>query len=111
VKLGKDGLLRVNNPGRHRVEIYTAEGDLELSWGKATVGIEGFCGCCNPTALGLLADGRCITCEKGLPRVKVIRQRGAFECVVAGTESFPQNSRAGNIMDKEECMLVSRGGR
>ena len=91
VQLGKDGLLRVNNTGRHCVEIYTANGDLELSWGKPTTAIEGFCGCCNPVGLDLLPDGRYVTCEKGLPRVKVYSADGTFECVVAGTESFPEN--------------------
>jgi hypothetical protein len=91
VKLARDGLLRVNNPGRHRVEAYTADGDLEFAWGKPTAAIEGFCGCCNPIALALLPDGRNVTCEKGLPRVKVYSADGAFECVVAGPESFSAN--------------------
>ncbi len=40
VKMGRDGLLRVNNPGRHSVEVYNANGDLESSWGKATAAID-----------------------------------------------------------------------
>ena len=49
--LAPDGLLRVVNPGLHRIEAYTAEGDCEhpLTWGKASLAIEGFCGCCNPS--------------------------------------------------------------
>jgi hypothetical protein len=99
VELGKDGLLRVNNPGRHCVETYTTGGDLELSWGKPSDAIGGFCGCCNPVGLALLPDGRVITCEKGLPRVKVYSADGTFECVVAGTESFPENAKAGSVHD------------
>jgi len=91
VELGRDGLLRVNNPGRHRVEGYTAGGDLEYFWGKPSGAIQGFCGCCNPIGLALLPDGRCVTCEKGLPRVKIYSSDGAFECVVAGPESFSEN--------------------
>jgi hypothetical protein len=91
VKLARDGLLRVNNPGRHRVEAYTADGDLEFAWGKPSAAIEGFCGCCNPVGLALLPDDRYVTCEKGLPRVKIYSKEGAFECVVAGTESFSAN--------------------
>ena len=91
VKLARDGLLRVNNPGRHQVEAYTADGDLEFFWGKPSAAIEGFCGCCNPVGLALLPDDRYVTCEKGLPRVKVYSKEGAFECVVAGTESFSAN--------------------
>jgi len=94
VKLAPDGLLRVTNPGRHRVELYTPEGDFEGAWGEASMGITGFCGCCNPISLALLPDGRCVTCEKGLPRVKVYRADGRLESVVAGVESFTANARA-----------------
>ncbi|HEY5915565.1 MAG TPA: hypothetical protein VJA21_33695 [Verrucomicrobiae bacterium] len=99
VALGKDGLLRVNNPGRHCVETYTVGGDLELSWGKPSAAIDGFCGCCNPVALALLPDGSCVTCEKGLPRVKVYAADGTFQSVVAGPDSFPENAKAGSIHD------------
>lgn len=95
VELHRDGLLRVNNPGRHRVEAYTVEGDFELAWGRPSLGIEGFCGCCNPINLALLPDGSFVTCEKGLPRVKIHAVDGSFACVVAGPESFPENARTG----------------
>ncbi len=94
VEIARDGLLRVNNPGRHRVEIYTADGDFEGSWGTVSMGITGFCGCCNPINLALLADGRFVTCEKGLPRVKIYSATGEFESVVAGVEIFSENGKA-----------------
>jgi hypothetical protein len=93
VELHRDGLLRVNNPGRHRVEAYTMEGEFVLGWGRASAAIDGFCGCCNPINIALMPDGRFVTCEKGLPRVKVYGLDGTFESVVAGTESFPENAR------------------
>jgi hypothetical protein len=99
VALGHDGLLRVNNFGRHRVEVYTAGGDLEQTWGQPSNGIRGFCGCCNPTGLAMLPDGRYVTCEKGLPRVKVCSAEGKLDCVVAGTESFPENTKAHSMAD------------
>jgi hypothetical protein len=105
VKLGRDGLLRVNNTGRHRVEAYTPSGDLEFSWGKPTNAIEGFCGCCNPVGLALLPDGRYVTCEKGLPRVKVYSPEGTFESVVAGAESFVENAKATFVKGTEDCRL------
>ena len=94
VKLASDGLLRVTNPGRHQVEAYTRDGDFEFAWGKTTTAIEGFCGCCNPIGIALLPDGRCVTCEKGLPRVKVYSPQGQFESVVAGSELFTNEGRA-----------------
>ncbi len=94
VELHRDGLLRVNNPGRHRVEAYTLDGDFEGAWGQPTMAITGFCGCCNPINLALLPDGKFVTCEKGLPRVKICSATGEFESVVAGPESFVENARA-----------------
>lgn len=105
VRVHPDGLLRVNNPGRHRVEAYTPEGDFEISWGSPSAGISGFCGCCNPIGLALLPDGRTVTAEKGLPRVKVYRADGTFESVVAGTESFADQRR--QCSDPNDC---TRGG-
>lgn len=95
VRLAADGLLRVNDPGRHRIEVYTTDGDLELAWGEPSAAIHGFCGCCNPIGLALLPDGRTVTCEKGLPRVKVYHADGALESVVAGPETFAENARPG----------------
>ncbi len=105
VKLGKDGLLRVNNPGRHCVEVFTPEGDLEFSWGKPSFAIEGFCGCCNPVGLALFSDGRCVTCEKGVPRVKIYSNDRTLQGVVAGPESFRQNGRAGQVSDRSDGTL------
>jgi hypothetical protein len=103
VALGGDGVLRVTNPGRHRVDLFTQDGDFELSWGEATMGIKGFCGCCNPIHLALLPDGRVVTCEKGLPRVKVYSAHGDFETVVAGPESFPENAKACTAKGLGDC--------
>jgi hypothetical protein len=107
VKLAKDGLLRVTNPGRHRVEVYTTDGDFEQAWGRAGAAIEHFCGCCNPTNLALLADGRVVTFEKGIPRVKVYGPDGAFESVVAGAESFAENAK---VCGPNDCTLGGLDG-
>ena len=89
-----DGLLKVANPGRHTIEAYTLDGDFEFAWGKTSMGIEGFCGCCNPVNFAVLPDGRFVTCEKGLPRVKIYEADGAFTGVVAGPEAFTENRKS-----------------
>lgn len=94
VELGADGLLRVANPGRRTIETYTIEGDLELSWGKPGAAIDAFCGCCNPGNIELLPDGRVMTFEKGLPRVKIFSATGEFDCVVAGPTSFSNPNKS-----------------
>jgi len=88
VALSPDGLVRAVNPGAHRVEGYTLDGDLEVVWGKASLAIDGFCGCCNPAHFTMLPDGSFITVEKGLPRVKVYDPQGQFIAVVAGPEQL-----------------------
>ena len=82
--MAPDGLLRVVNPGRHRIEAYTTDGELEVAWGRFGSDIEGFTGCCNPVSLAMLPDGGFVTCEKGVVRVKVFGPDGRFIGVVAG---------------------------
>ena len=91
VAIGPDGLLRVANPGMHEVEAFTFDGHLEFSWGKPGMGIKDFCGCCNPSNIAILADGRIVTAEKGIPRVKVCSAAGEFECVVVGSSVLAPN--------------------
>ncbi|MHC4867328.1 MAG: NHL repeat-containing protein [Planctomycetota bacterium] len=86
--VGRDGLLRVVNPGRHRIEAYTFDGDLEFWWGKFSSGLEGFTGCCNPVNFAILPDDSFVTCEKGLIRVKVYDGQGSFTGVVAGPKEL-----------------------
>ena len=88
IATASDGLLRVVNPGRHLIEAYTVDGDREWVWGKASVSIEGFSGCCNPINFAILPDGGFVTCEKGLVRVKVYDADGNFTGVVAGPDQL-----------------------
>jgi hypothetical protein len=93
-----DGLLRVVNPGRHLIEAYTPTGDREWAWGKTSLKVDGFSGCCNPVSLAVLPDGGFVTCEKGLPRVKVYDAEGQFVGVVAGPDDLGStDSKAGKL--------------
>ncbi|MFP3936829.1 MAG: NHL repeat-containing protein [Phycisphaerae bacterium] len=108
VAVGDDGLIRVTNPGRWRVETYTPGGSLELSWGEPSMrDIEGFCGCCNPTDVAVLSDSRVVTAEKGLPRVKLYDAHGEFQCVVAPTSMFdPRTNRLDLAVDSQDRIYV-----
>ena len=108
VAIGREGLLWVANPGRFRLEAYTAGGDLEIWWGKSSSSqIEGFCGCCNPSNFAILPDGKFVTAEEGLPRVKIYKADGTFEGVVAGTESFAEGTVGLDVAaDSHGCILV-----
>jgi hypothetical protein len=115
-----DGLLRVVNPGRHRIEAYTFDGDLEFWWGIYSVNVEGFCGCCNPVNFAICNNGSFVTVEKGLIRVKVYDADGNFTGVVAGPEQlakpgevkicqFPADCQAGGFdvaVDNKQQVLI-----
>ncbi|MGD2095790.1 MAG: NHL repeat-containing protein [Phycisphaerales bacterium] len=96
-----DGLLRVINPGRHRIEAYTFNGDLEFWWGEFSSSVEGFCGCCNPVNFVILEDESFVTCEKGLKRVKIYDPEGTFVGVVATPEQLGGPARI--CVLPEEC--------
>ncbi len=85
--LNKDGILYVNNPGLCRVEKYDQNGKRVGVWGKPGDKPEEFSGCCNPTNVALLPDGRVITAEKLAPRVKVYDDSGRMLAFI-GPEFF-----------------------
>ncbi len=97
VAVTADGLLRVVNPGARRIETFTAEGDLLGHWGKASADIDGFFGCCNPADFTVLPDGRFVTAEKGIPRVKIYSPKGELECVVADPQMLGQTVSAAQL--------------
>ena len=110
--VGRDGLLRVVNPGIHRIEAYTFEGDLEFSWGEFSSGVKGFCGCCNPVNFAILpgpdfsgADDHFVTCEKGLTRVKIYDPEGSFIGVVAGPEQLVEGGKVEICDTPAECQI------
>ena len=103
VAVGPDGLLRVVNPGRHRIETYFQDGTLVSAWGQASFEVEGFAGCCNPAHIAILPDGRHATSEKGLVRVKVHAADGSLECVVADATAL------GEDVSPREVAADSRG--
>ncbi len=104
--VSQDGLLRIANPGRNRIETYTRDGDLEFAWGERSVGIKGFCGCCNPVSFAILPDGGFVTAEKGLDRVKLYNSDGGFVGVVAGPAQLGKEGQLKVCNTPEEC----RGG-
>jgi hypothetical protein len=105
--VGRKGELWVVNPGRHSFEQYNMEGELIKLWGKASMTIDGFCGCCNPTNFAMLSDGSFVTSEKGIERIKVYKPNGDFSCVVAGPDSFIEGTRGLDLaVDSKDRILV-----
>ncbi|MBN2531601.1 MAG: hypothetical protein JXB88_01850 [Spirochaetales bacterium] len=91
-----DNTFWVTNPGRFRVEHWSAKGDFLSQWGSPGGGIDTFSGCCNPVHITLLPtyseDNKgsmaIITAEKGIPRVKQYHDSGDFRCIVAPPSLF-----------------------
>jgi len=73
-----DGNIWVVNPGRHQLQRHAAEGALLASWSQPAQTVTGFAGCCNPAWVACLPDGRLVTSEKKVPRVKLFSPRGEF---------------------------------
>ncbi len=110
--IGRDGLLRVTNPGIQHIEAYTFSGDLEYSWGEYSNNVEGFCGCCNPVNFAIIfgdnpsgANDKFVTCEKGLTRVKIYDSFGKFLGVVAGPEQLIEGGKVEVCDSPEECQM------
>jgi hypothetical protein len=107
VAVDEDGFLWAANTGRHSLENYTFEGDLRSSWGEFSMGIEGFCGCCNPSHFALTEDGSFVTSEKGIPRVKITNRAGLPAAVVAGPDQFDEGTEGLDLaVDSRDRILV-----
>lgn len=96
-----EGSLWVANTGLLKIENYTNEGTLRAFWGKPSFDLDGFTGCCNPAHFIILSDGSFVTSEKGLIRIKVHKPSGEFDCVVAGPETFDENSNPPDLAADE----------
>lgn len=111
VAVAGDGLIWIANPGRHQLEAYDPNGELQRFWGRPGTDVESFLGCCNPSDFALLADGRFVTAEKGVPRVKVYLADGRFDCVVVGPEAFGDYAGSLDVaIDKDNRVLVLQPG-
>jgi hypothetical protein len=105
--INRTGQLWVVDPGRHTMMNFSYDGKLISQWGKASMGVEGFCGCCNPSNFAFLSDGSFITSEKGIERIKIYQPDGKYKYLVAAPGSFEEGTRGLDIaVDSEERILI-----
>ncbi|MCG8570740.1 MAG: hypothetical protein MJB14_11430 [Spirochaetes bacterium] len=78
--------LIVANPGKHQIITFDSAGNYLESWQASGMDIHGFSGCCNPIALAVLKNGSLVTGEKGIPRLKIVDQKGKLISVVASPQ-------------------------
>ena len=97
VDINSYGELWAVNPGLHALENDTYDGYMRAYWENTGVKLEGFSGCCNPAHFTFLDDGRFVTSEKGLVRIKIYKPSGEFESVVAAPKKFKDQGEAPDI--------------
>jgi hypothetical protein len=102
-----EGELWVANPGIHTLQNYDEEGTLLASWSNSSPKIEGFNGCCNPAKFTFLPDGRFLTSEKGLVRIKIYSPEGKFESVVAAPEKFVTDGEAPDLAIDDQGNIIA----
>jgi len=106
----KAGVIYVTNPGLTRVERYGLDGRLLGFWGEGGVQAQQFSGCCNPTAVALLGEGRIVTAEKITPRVKVYDAKGEMLAFI-GPEHFTKEAAGLSLaIDSAGRLFVSDPG-
>ncbi len=72
-----DGTVLATDTGRHRVTSWALDGAPGAAFGKFGMADPAdFVGCCNPVNLALTPDGKVVTAEKMIPRVKVFERDG-----------------------------------
>lgn len=85
------GVIHAPNPGKHRVERYSPEGELLGRFGRFD-GRDpaGFSGCCNPTNIALTPDGLIVVTVKAEPGVKVYNADGKLLAVLGNDDFDPR---------------------
>jgi hypothetical protein len=104
--------LWVANPGRHSLEEYDFLGNPKSRWGIASMTVDGFCGCCNPSNFVRMKDGAFVTSEKGIERIKIYEKDGRLREVVAFPEAFTEGTQGLDLaVDAENRIIVLDPGK
>lgn len=102
-----DEVLYCSNPGRHKVEKYTPDGEYIGAFGKAGGAIGMFCGCCNPVHLAYTATGEIITSEKGNPRISCYSPDGEFRSLLLDRKTLGGGNTAYDIKVENDKIFVT----
>lgn len=104
------GTLWVVNPGLLGLESYRDNGDIISYWYKPPpdMSLESFSGCCNPVHIAFNSEGKLVTSEKGLVRIKMYEvSQGIFEELVVGSSLFPKYLSVKDLaVDKSDRILA-----
>lgn len=104
-----DGNVFCSNPGRHKVEKYTTEGEFIASFGKTGTEPGTFSGCCNPVVLTPAHNGEILTSEKGRPRISCYSENGKFRSVLLDAKALGGGNSAYDVRILNDKLLVACG--
>jgi hypothetical protein len=91
ISVGGDGRVHATDPGRHQVTSWSLDGAPAGSFGKfGLTNPEDFVGCCNPVNLAIAPDGKIVTAEKVIARVKVYNAGGKLLALIGPEHFDPQ---------------------
>jgi hypothetical protein len=104
----KDGTILAANPGKHRVERYSASGQLLGRIGRFTgPDPAGFSGCCNPTNVAVAGGRGVFVTEKAGPRAKLYDLSFKLLAVIHGDEFDPMCKNMDIAVDARGAVYVA----
>lgn len=87
VALDRNNTLYTANTGNHRIETRSIDGAVISYFGEPGTAPQFFCGCCAPAHFILVPEGY-VTAEKGINRIKILDNSGAFIEFVNSKNNF-----------------------
>lgn len=90
VDLTDDNQIYIANTGKSRIELRNLDGSIVSTIGEPGNSPGYFCGCCNPSHF-IRINGGFITAEKGINRIKIIDNKGAFIEFVNSVNKFTKS--------------------
>ena len=102
------GIVRATDSGRHRVSSWILDGTPAGNFGKFGLrNPEDFVGCCNPVNIAIAPDGKIITAEKVVARVKVFDDAGKLLALIGPEHFDPQCIHLYLAVDSKGRILVA----
>jgi DNA-binding beta-propeller fold protein YncE len=112
VAVDPSGSLWIADTGRHTL-LRLVDGEVTEKWGRYAMDVSGFSGCCNPVHFAVLPDGRFVTTEKGLLRIKLHDADGGFAGMIAMGTSLGRGDQGLDVAaaDSGDIYLLRGSGR
>jgi hypothetical protein len=108
IDVDSGGNIVATDSGRHRVSSWLLDGTPVRHFGKfGLLNPEDFVGCCNPVNIAFTPDGKIVTAEKVIPRIKVFSPGGKLLALI-GPENFdPQCTHIHLAIDSKGRILAA----